>query len=277
VAIFTNFKSANMNRRESFSVIAAVAATPFVSRAHAQAAKHVNPPAAVSEAMLQYRGRLEKATPQSVMDWMKAGNERFRTGRSSQGEQANDARGRVALTGTGQRGLAVVVSCIDSRVSPELVLDAGIGDLYTVRLGANVVGEDALGSIEVAVASDAKIVLLLGHTRCAGVRAACANMELEHFTQLLNKVRPAIGKANLFLDGDKTKASEIGERIPANPRYISFVSQQNARWQAEQVLSRSQTVRDAVTKGDTWLVSALYDVETGGIAFDAPLKVPKPA
>jgi carbonic anhydrase len=277
VAISSNFKSANMNRRESLSVIAAAAVAPLVSRAQAQTSKPAGTPVAVSDAMQQYRDRLDKATPQSVMDWMKAGNERFRTGRSSQGEQANDARARVALTGTGQRGLAVVVSCIDSRVSPELLLDAGIGDLYTVRLGANVVGEDALGSIEVAVASDAKIVLLLGHTRCAGVRAACSNMELEHFTQLLNKVRPAIGKANIFLDNDKSKAQEIGERIPANPRYISFVSQQNARWQAEQVLARSQTVRDAVTKGDAWLVPALYDVETGGIAFDAPLKVTKPA
>jgi carbonic anhydrase len=277
-----------MNRRHSLSLLAALTAAPFIARTHASEVADVSavkvPPSVPAasqstndDALQRYRARIEKATPQSVLDWMKAGNERFRTGAPTQGGQANDARARVALTGTGQRGLAVVVSCIDSRVPPELLLDAGIGDLYTVRLGANVVSEDALGSIEVAVASDAKIILLMGHTRCAGVRAACANLELEHFTQLLNKVRPAIGKANLFLDGDKTKAAEIGERVPGNHRYVSFVSYHNARWQAEQVLARSQTVRDAVTKGDTWLVPALYDVETGAIKFDAPLKVVKPA
>jgi carbonic anhydrase len=269
-----------MNRRQSLTLLSAAAAAPFVrSQTAAPSAPAAAPAAApvpVSEATRQYRARIDTATPQSVLDWLKAGNERFRSGRSTQGLQNNDARARLAITSQGQRGLAVIVSCIDSRVSPELLLDAGIGDLYTVRLGANVIGEDALGSVEVAVASDAKVVLMLGHTRCAGVRAACANMELEHFTQLLNKVRPAIGKANAALDADKTTASDIGERAPTNPKYVSFVSHHNARWQAEQILARSQTVRDAVTKGETWLIPAIYDIDTGGITFDAPLKVQKP-
>jgi carbonic anhydrase len=268
-----------MNRRQSLVFISgAAAAAATLTRAQAsdsaKPALMATPP--VSAAAKLYRERIDTATPQSILDWLKAGNERFRTGRSTQGGQANDARARLAITAQGQRGLAVVVSCIDSRVSPELLLDAGIGDLYTVRLGANVIGEDALGSVEVAVASDAKVVLLLGHTRCAGVRAACANVELEHFTQLLNKVRPAIGEANVALDADKSKATDIGERAATNPRYVSFVSHHDARWQAEQILARSQTVRDAVTKGETWVVPALYDIDTGAIAFDAPLKITKP-
>jgi Carbonic anhydrase len=182
-----------MNRRQSLVFISAAAAATLTRAQASDSAKPAltaTPP--VSAAAKLYRERIDTATPQSMLDWLKAGNERFRTGRSTQGGQANDARARLAITAQGQRGLAVVVSCIDSRVSPELLLDAGIGDLYTVRLGANVIGEDALGCVEVAVASDAKVVLLLGHTRCAGVRAACANVELEHFTQLLNKVRPPL-------------------------------------------------------------------------------------
>jgi carbonic anhydrase len=264
-----------MNRRQSFALIAAAAA-PFARAQTIAATPSINA-TPVPESTQKYRARLEKATPQSVLQWMKEGNDRFRNGKSTLGGEANDARARIAITAQSQRGLAVVVSCIDSRVSPELLLDAGIGDLYAVRLGANVISEDALGSMEVAVASGAKIALVLGHTRCAGVRAACANMELEHFTQLLNKVQPAIRKANIFLDADKSKAADIGERAPGNPRYIAFVSHHNARWQAEQVLARSQTVREAVTKGETWLVPALYDVDTGAIAFDAPMSIPKPA
>lgn len=265
-----------MNRRQSLALLGAVATAPF-ARAQPAASPIAATPASLPEGVQKYRARLEKATPQSVLDWMKAGNERFRTGKSSQDNEKNDARARLAITAQSQRGLAVVVSCIDSRMSPELLLDASIGDLYCVRLGANVIGEDALGSVEVAVASNAKVVLLLGHTRCAGVRAACANMELEHFTQLLTKVRPAIHKANSILDGDKSQSGEIGERAPGNPRYIAFVSHHNARWQAEQILARSQTVRDAVNKNETWLIPALYDVDTGAVTFDAPLKVPKPS
>jgi carbonic anhydrase len=263
-----------MNRRDSLTLFAGALAAPLVSRA--QPTPAATPAPAVPVALAQYRARLDEATPQSVLAWLKAGNERFRNGHSTQGEQANDARARRALTGSnGQRGLAVVVSCIDSRVPPELVLDAAIGDVYTVRIGANVVGEDALGSVEVAVASDAKIVLILGHTRCAGVRAACAHVELEHFTQLLAKVQPAIVRANAALDKASAQAADIGERVPGNHKYVSFVSHHNARWQAEQVLLRSQTVRNAVSKGTTWLIPALYDIETGQIAFDAPLSVPK--
>jgi carbonic anhydrase len=271
-----------MNRRQSLALLGATVAASFaraqpgVSNAPAAASGAAVAASPINEVTQRYRARLESATPQSVLEWLKAGNDRFRNGRSTQGEQNKDARARLVATSPSQRGIAVVVSCIDSRVSPELLLDAGIGDLYTVRVGANVIGEDALGSVEVAVASDAKIVLMLGQTRCSGVRAACANVELEHFTQLLNKVRPAITKANALLDVDKTRATEIGERAPTNPRYISLVSQHNARWQAEQILARSQTVRDAVSKGETWLIAALYDVDTGSIAFEAPLKVVKP-
>jgi carbonic anhydrase len=260
-----------MNRRESIALMAVAAASPFAP-AQAQTA----PAASVNEVTQRYRDRLEGATPATVLTWMKAGNERFRTGRSTQGEQANDARARLAITGASQRGIAAVISCIDSRVAPELLMDAGIGDLYTVRVGANVIGEDSLGSLEVAVASNAKVLLVLGHVRCAGVRAACAGMELEHFTQLLNKVKPAIDKANAALDADKIKAADIGERGHGNPRYVSFVSYHNAHWQARQILALSQTVRDAVNKGETWLVPALYDIDTGAIAFDAPMTVPKP-
>jgi carbonic anhydrase len=265
-----------MNRRNSLALMAAVAAAPFASAQNTSATAKT-PTATVDEVTKQYRARLDNATPQSVLDWMKIGNQRFNSGKSSMGEQANDARQRILMTSQSQRGIAVVVSCIDSRVSPELLLDAGVGDLYTVRLGANVISEDALGSVEVAVASDAKIVLVLGHTKCAGVRAACSNMELEHFTQLLTKVRPAIFKANTALDSDKVKAGEVGERVPTNPRYVSYVSHHNARWQAEQILARSQTVRDAVSKGETWVIPALYDIDTGKIAFEEPLKIVKPA
>src|SRR5262249_50332541 len=159
-------------------------------------------------------------------------NERFRAGKSTQGGQANDARPRVGITGESQRGLAVALSCIDSRVAPELVLDAGVGDLYTVRNGAAVVGDDALGGIEIAVESGARVVLVLGHTRCGGVRAACEGLELGHFTQLLSRIKPAIANANKALDADAAAAARVGERSPGNARYVSFVSHANARWQA---------------------------------------------
>jgi carbonic anhydrase len=250
----------------SRSLAGLVAIAALAGLVQAQTAKPIDP------AVAAYRSRLDSQTPASVLAFLKSGNERFAAGKSTQGGQNNDARERIRLTGEGQRGLAVVLTCIDSRVPPELLFDTSVGDLYTVRMGANTVSDDVLGSLEVAVASGARVLLVMGHTRCAGVRAACAGMELEHFTALLNRVKPAIAHANQALDADKQVAERIGAREASNHRYVSYVSDHNARHQANEILRRSKTVREAVAKGETWLIPAMYEIETGNVKFEAPLK-----
>ncbi len=93
-----------------------------------------------------YRQRKVDATPTSVFNWLKEGNQQFANGRASHGGYPKDARERVRVTAQGQRPLATILSCIDSRTTPELIFDTSVGDLFTARVGANVVNDDILPS-----------------------------------------------------------------------------------------------------------------------------------
>jgi len=215
-----------------------------------------------------YRDRQDQATPASVMKFLKDGNARFAKGRATHGGYYLDARERRDISAQGQRPLAVVLSCIDSRTTPELVFDVSVGDLFTARVGANVINDDVLGSMEVAVESGAKAIVVMGHTRCGGISAACNGLELGHFTQLLARIKPAIEDVNLRLDADPHLSNQIGERTGSNPKYVKEVSHTNAKQSFRQIVERSELIREKVSKGEIKLVSALYDVETGKVTFD---------
>jgi carbonic anhydrase len=223
-----------------------------------------------SETVEAYRQRQEQVSPDDVLAWLKAGNRRFVSGKSTHGGCSSDARARIKIASKGQRPLAVVLSCIDSRTSPELVFDVSVGDLFTSRIGANVVNDDVLGSLEIAAASGAKVIVILGHTDCGGVKGACSGLELGHATQMLEKVKPAIATTNARLDADLELSHFIGPRQASNPRYIAEVSHANARQSVEQVLERSPLLMDQVKRGEILIVSALYHVETGEVSFDLP-------
>lgn len=223
----------------------------------------------------RYRDRQDQATPASVLNWLKEGNQRFASGKSTHGGYPIDARQRRVVAATGQRPLAVVLSCIDSRTTPELTFDVAVGDLFTARVGANVVNDDIIGSVEIAAESGAKVVVVLGHTDCGGVKGACNNIDFGHFTQLANRVKPAISRANARLDGDLALSTFVGERVTANRRYIAEVSHDNARQSAEQLLERSEILRGKVANGEIILMSALYNVDTGLVTFDSVTPPPR--
>lgn len=215
-----------------------------------------------------YRERRERATPESVMRFLKDGNARFMKGQSTHGGYPADARERRNASATGQRPLAAVLSCIDSRTTPELVFDTSVGDLFTARVGANVVNDDVLGSLEIAVESGAKVVVVLGHTDCGGIKAACNNLVLEHMTQLLERIKPAIIATNKRLDGDAHLSKLIGEHQASNPAYVAEVSHANAQSSAKQIRERSQVLRQHIDRGEIKLLSAVYHVDTGEVVFD---------
>jgi carbonic anhydrase len=189
-------------------------------------------------------------------------------GESAHGGYDTDARLRIWEASQGQRPLAVVLSCIDSRTTPELVFDVSVGDLFTSRVGANVINDDVLGSLEIAAASGAKVIVVLGHTDCGGVKGACNCLELGHATRMLQKVRPAVISTNARLDADIGLSQRVGPRTASNPQYVAEVSHANARQSVSQVLEKSSFIRDLVNRGEVALVSALYHVDTGKVSFD---------
>ena len=128
-------------------------------------------------------------TPDQVIEAMKRGNERFRSGKMQQRDLVEQAR----ASATGQYPAAVILGCIDSRAPAEIVLDTGIGDTFNARVAGNITNKDLTGSLEFACAvAGAKVVLVMGHTACGAVAGAIDNVQLGNLTGLLEVIKPAI-------------------------------------------------------------------------------------
>src|SRR3954465_2215989 len=131
----------------------------------------------------------EKITPQQALELLKEGNKRFvqnlKINRNLL-EQVNDTR-------EGQWPFAVILSCIDSRTSAELIFDQGLGDIFSIRIAGNIINEDILGSMEFACKiAGSKFILVLGHQKCGAIKGACDHVDLGHLSILLAKIEPAI-------------------------------------------------------------------------------------
>lgn len=215
-----------------------------------------------------YRQRKADATPQSVLAWLEAGNRRFVTGQANHGGFPTDAQERVRVTSRGQRPLAIVLSCIDSRTAPEVVFDTSVGDLFTIRVAGNVINDDVLGSLEVTASSGA-VIVVLGHTDCYAIKAAYEDVKLGHLTQLLKRVKRAIVAVGSRLKTDPTLAQALGEPALTNRRYIAEVCHVNAMLSSDQIRKSSPLLREQLDRGEIMLVSAIYDVDSGRVTFDS--------
>ena len=132
-------------------------------------------------------------TPVVALRLLQDGNKRFENNLKINRnllQQAHETSGS-------QHPFAVILSCIDSRTSVELIFDQGLGDVFSVRVAGNVLNEDILGSMEYACkVAGAKIIVVLGHTQCGAIRGACDHVEMGNLTALLNKIQPAISEEN---------------------------------------------------------------------------------
>lgn len=194
-----------------------------------------------------------QTTPEAALARLVAGNTRFVAGSA----EARDLMAEVKTTAGGQHPVAVVLSCIDSRVSAELVFDQGVGDIFSARVAGNVLNGDILGSMEFACQlAGAKLIVVLGHTACGAVKGACAGAELGHLTGLLEKIAPSVSAAEAMPD-------------LADADRVDTVARLNVAHVAEAIVAESAVLRDLVKAGTVQVVGAMYDVATGAVAFDA--------
>ena len=154
--------------------------------------------------------------------------------------------------------MAAILGCIDSRVSNELVFDVGLGDLFSVRVAGNVVNDDVLGSLEYACEhAGAKLIVVLGHTGCGAIKAACDYVESGHITQLLHKIQTAVESEETILE----------ERNSENDLFVGKVTNINVAFSVEQILQRSEILAKLWRDEKIDIVGATYDVKTGGVNF----------
>ena len=190
-------------------------------------------------------------TPQKALDIPIEGNKRF----VSNLKANRDLLKQVNETSDGQHPFAVILSCIDSRTSAELIFDQGLGDIFSVRIAGNCVNEDILGSMEFACkVAGAKLIGVLGHSKCGAVKGACDDVRMGNLTALLNKIRPAV---------DDTKAA--GARNSGNSEFVEAVAHRNVELALEQILERSPILKEMLAADEIGIVGGMYDVSTGEV------------
>ena len=176
--------------------------------------------------------------------WQKLidGNNRFVDEKLEHPHQDAKRREEIAEK---QKPFAVILSCADSRVPPEVVFDQGLGDIFVVRVAGNIISDEVLGSIEYGVEHlHVKLLVVLGHERCGAVDAALSKMEFpEHISSLVNAIRPAI-----------TGISDLDEAVTANVKYV-----------VKQLKTSKPVLEEAFKDGHLQILGARYDLDDGSV------------
>ena len=193
-------------------------------------------------------------TPSMALELLKEGNKRFvsnlKVNRNLL-QQANE-------TSDGQHPFAVILSCIDSRTSAELIFDQGLGDIFSVRIAGNIINEDILGSMEFACkVAGSKIIVVLGHTKCGAVKGACDHVEMGNLTALLTKIRPAV-------DGE-TMTKE--NRNSNNSIFVENVATINVKQTVKSITESSPILKEIIESGQIGIVGGTHDITTGEVTF----------
>lgn len=195
-------------------------------------------------------------TPQKALNFLKEGNVRFQNNLKANRnllEQVND-------TSDGQFPFATILSCIDSRVSAELVFDQGLGDIFSVRIAGNFVNEDILGSMEFACKlAGTKVIVVLGHTSCGAIKGACDDAKLGNLTALISKIKPAVKAV--------TQPVESSLRNSSNLEFVNTVAEKNVYMTIDNVRNQSPVLKEMEDKGTIKIVGAMYDINDGSVTF----------
>jgi carbonic anhydrase len=189
-------------------------------------------------------------TPDAVLTEFAEGNRRF----SQETITKRDHSTMVRKTSSGQYPKAVILSCLDSRIPIEDVLDQGLGDIFVARIAGNVVNDDIIASMEFGcVVMGSKVVLVVGHSNCGAIKGAVDDVELGHIGILLSKIRPVVTQL-------QTTSSD---RTSKNTQFVESVSQAHVDHCVEEIRRRSTLLANLEKSGKLKIVGSYYDLETG--------------
>ncbi|WP_394748506.1 carbonic anhydrase family protein [Spongiimicrobium salis] len=195
-------------------------------------------------------------TPQKSLEALKEGNKRFLNRQKAD----RDLLDQVNDTSTGQFPFATVLSCIDSRVSSELVFDQGVGDIFSIRIAGNFINEDILGSMEFACKlAGTSLVVVLGHTSCGAVKGACDHARMGNLTALINKIEPAVAAV--------VEPTDESLRNSSNIEFVNNVSAKNVRMTMDNIRKESPILAEMEDAGEIKIVGAMYDINDGSVTF----------
>jgi len=199
-------------------------------------------------------------TPTDAINLLKEGNKRFvnnlKINRNLL-QQMNE-------TSDGQYPFAVILSCIDSRTSAELIFDQGLGDIFSIRIAGNILNDDILGSMEFACKlAGSKLIAVLGHTKCGAIHGACKDVKLGNLSTLLEKIEPAIHL--------------VKQRNPHQHKldvdFINTVTQVNVDLVINNILQKSPIIHDLVKQEKVGIIGGIYNADNGQVEFNEDRKI----
>ena len=200
------------------------------------------------------RDELLTMTPSKALEFLKEGNQRFLNNLSIN----RNLLQIVNDTAEGQYPFAVILSCSDSRISNELIFDQGLGDVFSVRLAGNIASINAIGSMEYACkVLGSKMIVVMSHTNCGAVTAACNGVKLDNLTPLLEQIQLAIQTSGLPVD----------QRDCNNKEFINDLALHNVYYNIDAIMNTSDIIRNYVEEGTVGIAGTMYNVSTGQVEF----------
>ena len=196
----------------------------------------------------------DKMSPQEALDILVEGNHRFVNNIAS----SRDMIHLASITKDKQHPFAAVLSCSDSRAPTELLFDQAIGDIFSVRLAGNIASDKAIGSIEFACKHlGTKLIVVLGHTNCGAVKAACDGLHEGHIGEIISLIRPAV----------RLEKSVENNRDSDNTDFVAKVCELNVRTQINEIIHTSDIVQDMLAANQIAIIGGVYNLSTGVVTF----------
>lgn len=195
-------------------------------------------------------------TPNKALESLVEGNQRFQNNLKAN----RNLLQQVNETADGQFPFATILSCIDSRVSSELIFDQGLGDVFSIRIAGNFVNENILGSMKFACKlAGTKLLVVLGHTACGAVKGACDHARLGNLTTLINKIEPAVEAVK--------EPKDEALRNSKNIDFVNEVAEKNVMMTIDNIRCSSEVLTEMENKEEIKIVGGMYDIKTGAVKF----------
>jgi len=196
----------------------------------------------------------DKMTPQEALDILIDGNHRFANNLTAN----KDLHNLVMMTKEKQHPFVSMLSCSDSRAPVEMVFDQALGDVFSVRLAGNIASDKAIGSLEFGCKYlGSKLIVVLGHTGCGAVKAACDNFKDGHIGEITNLIKPAV----------RLEKSILEQRDSSNAEFVAKVCALSVQVQMDEIMHSSEILQDMLANRQIAIVGGIYDLSTGEVHF----------
>lgn len=198
----------------------------------------------------------DKMTPQEALDILIEGNHRFRNDM----EEDKDFKALIHITKEKQHPFASFLSCSDSRAPVELLFDQALGDIFSVRLAGNIASDKAIGSLEFSTKYlGSKLIVVMGHTACGAVKAACDDFKDGHIGEIINLIKPSIRHEKTVKSAEK--------RTSSNPDFVEKINKLNVKYQIDTIIRLSDIVDDMLDAHQIGIIGGIYNIATGKVDF----------